>query len=554
MRHRWIAATVVVVLGVVFWVWSTQFEPRGAAAEFDAVQGASPAIDDESVSPHEPADGPRATRASNANDGSRLELANDPSTPNAEPSIVPATLRCVFRTPNERSLIVERVESTLNGTAFAERRATYEATDMIEWLEVPRVKVALTFEVPGYRAEQLEIDLHGTSESTVMLAVVLWPDASLPVIVRTRDGRPLRTLADDLGIEPKRLFVGAFDVLVQLDAPTRERPASHTAALGIFRPPPKYQQWELSHSSIGWVELTSPQPIWSTLTYWGVIAESVFVPAGAERIEFTLSPDTLEAAFAEIWLRVVDEAGVACSDARVTMRADTSAHRRKEHENVAPDSTGIARLTRLVPGLYELSIVRGEALHQERIELSRGEKRDHGRITLGSARGLDVRVIDEQGQGCAAWLEIAPLQPGKFVEELYPPMLHRTTDPTGFGRVPVPSQLSIMRARRMDVRSRLPTNEISANSIVDPAQLPQHTITLRLQTPLSVTFTVTTPGRVDILDEQELCVHSFDTNGRSKQLELLRGSYTARLRPTGGAAPIDTPFRVDQRSLAVLLP
>src|SRR5262249_8369595 len=75
-------------------------------------------------------------------------------------------------------------------------------------------------------------------------------------------------------------------------------------------------------------------------------------------------------------------------EALVTLRADDSAHRRKDQGSVPTGSDGRLELARVVLGRYELEIFRGESQHQELIELRPAERRDLGDIPLGNAKGF----------------------------------------------------------------------------------------------------------------------------------------------------------------------
>jgi hypothetical protein len=388
--------------------------------------------------------------------------------------------------------------------------------------------------------------------------IVLWPEGWIPVVVRTPDGRPFRKLALDLGIEPKQLFVGAFGVLTRQTPPdsgaSEDGPPPATFVL-----PPGYPSWELPDGAIGSLRLRRPPPFWAGLEVLGKPHGWRFVQSGDADVAFELGLDAFDERCASLRLRVIDAlAKVPLPDAKLTLRADTSAHRRDDQDEVGPDGDGVVEFQRILPGRYELTVEVGEAQHQQRLVLEAGETRDLGDVALAQGPGIEVLVLDPEGQPVAAWIEIAPYQRGKRVDALYPPMLHRRSGTDGRYLLARQAVHSIVRARvegstSMGQPSRGTRTE---NVPVDPEALPRSPLVLRLREPVTVSFEVAAPHRVEVADELGVVVvwvSSTDPRAsrrvhlpprgqrstsqeawRRETRELLPGRYTARFFDEAG--------------------
>ncbi|HVS19966.1 MAG TPA: carboxypeptidase-like regulatory domain-containing protein, partial [Planctomycetota bacterium] len=256
------------------------------------------------------------------------------------------------------------------------------------------------------------------------------------------------------------------------------------------------------------------------------------LPAGAETIEFTLRAGDLDARFARLGLRVVDSGGAPIAGARVTLKADTSAHRRAEQMRVASGADGRVEFERVVPGEYELLVETDSALGQERLALAAGERREVGDVVLTDGRPIQVRVVDEDGQPALAWIEVAPLREGGRADDLYPPNLHRHTDGQGRFELQLPSTLSIVRATRMDPARGPPTGDRSYDVLVDPQRAPPGELALVVARARRVEVTTADPlaARAELIDVHGVVVAEGRVAvGRPARLDVPPGRYTARL-------------------------
>ena len=125
--------------------------------------------------------------------------------------------------PNDGALEVVATSATLSdedGEVVARARCE---PGRLDFPAVPsgRYTLAVTCADYSHRPEALEFaPLEPGARMTRLQGgsleedVTLWPDGWLPVVIETPDGEPFRTLAEDLGWEPKRLFVHAFEVRV----------------------------------------------------------------------------------------------------------------------------------------------------------------------------------------------------------------------------------------------------------------------------------------------------------------------------------------------------
>jgi hypothetical protein len=191
---------------------------------------------------------------------------------------------------------------------------------------------------------------------------------------------------------------------------------------------------------------------------------------------------------------------------------------------------------RIVPGRYELMVERGEAQHQEYIELARGERRDLGRIELGAGAGIDLLVVDEVGEPASATIEVGSYAPGLRPIEMYPQMIRHGSNRSGEARVPSRAGLMVVRAAAEMGRSNAPSNvqEVqgrrSPHVVVDPRSLPSAPIRLVLTDPVRVTLSTTLADatRIDMLDSAEVVI-ARKSNAREVSLEALPGPHRARI-------------------------
>jgi len=221
--------------------------------------------------------------------------------------------------------------------------------------------------------------------------------------------------------------------------------------------------------------------------------------------------------------------------------ADTSAHRRADQENVPTREDGSVEFTRIVPGRYELTVERGAALYQDRIDIAGGEQRDLGIVRLPDGVPLQIRVVDERGEPQQAWLEIGPFEAGKNVRDLYPPMLHEMTQDRLGVKLPMPARISIVRAQQVNPDSFTPSGRMSASVRIDPAHPPSGEVRLVILDEARVHLICKLPDArtLQLLDESGLIVLADPLNsvrwkdGR-RELEFGRGRYTLRLIGAAG--------------------
>jgi hypothetical protein len=258
---------------------------------------------------------------------------------------------------------------------------------------------------------------------------------------------------------------------------------------------------------------------------------------------FRLSLAELEKTLARLRLRVLEAQGdTPVVGAKATLRADTSAHRRADQGNVPTHDDGSAEFARIVPGRYELTVERGDALYQDRIDLAAGEQRDLGIVRLPDGAPLKIRVIDERGQPQEAWLELGPFEAGKNVHDLYPPMLHEMTRGQGRGKLPMPAKPSILRAQQVNQDSFTPSGHMSASVRIDPASPPGDEVTLVILDEAHIKLHCKVPEArtLQLIDESGLIVLDDPVDpqhwkeGR-RELEIGRGRYELRLCGTDGA-------------------
>lgn len=484
--------------------------------------------------------------------------------------VVSVTLLGSFRRPDGSEIEVDRARTELRDALGLVRSVDVQRSKSVRMTALAPGRYTVRVEAPGFEHREQIVDSsrvenakrEGNSEPVFEEQLVLWPAGWVAVVLETTDGRPFSALASDMGFEPVRVFAGAFQVRTRLDPPSvRDTPGSgetppDPAALARFRPPSGYKSWELPKSSIGSLELMRAPPFWVGLDVYGTPFGWELLSPGAREIVFRLDLAALEERFARVKLRVVDETGrKPVEHALVTLRADSSVHRRADLTDVASPADGRVELVRVVPGRYELCVVRGESQHLEMVDLHPGERRDLGDIALGLAAGIEVLVVGVDGKPAEAFVEIGPYEKGARCGDLYPQMLRHHSDGRGHEKLPMPSGTSIVRAAVAIGRSNGAgsSQEVrgarSANLLLDPRSIPNPPLRLELREPFQVHIATKRAegARIEVLDELDLVVaRSVKTTDRALDAELVPGRYRAHAVTPEGVAGLDTPFVVDR--------
>ncbi len=369
--------------------------------------------------------------------------------------------------------------------------------------------------------------------------LVLWAVGKewVAVVVQTNDGRPFRTLAEDLGLEPKRFFYQSFDMRVQLSPPGQGvpfEPARGPEHVATFHRPPEYKSFEFASGVAGQLELEHDPPMWAQLLLFGAPLGVEVIHPGDREVVFHLDQAAFDSCCSRVKLRVLDaHTHAPITDAKVTLRADTAPHRRTDQENVRPEWDGSVEFPRVMPGKYELTVTHGDDLDQRRIELVAKQVLEVGDVLLEQRGHLDLLVVDEGDHPASAWIEIAPFEPGKRVDELYPPMLHRQSGTDGKYRLPLPTKRSIVRARIEGGTSngQPAQGARSANLLIDPDKLPPQPWKIVLRDPVSTSFQVGLRDVTTVEVQDELGIVDtwphFDAQGKAT-CDLVPGRHKAR--------------------------
>lgn len=510
-------------------------------------------------------------------------IATPVPTPGSAPSVkaaVPATvamrrtvtLIATFTLPDHSKIRVERARVDLIDSAGVVRRTDTQQATSVEVPGLAPGTYTVRVDAQGYEHREQTLDLapkdngrpDGPNGSVFEERLVLWPADWIAVLVETSEGHPFSAMAEELGLKPMNLFAGAFQVHTRLDAPVRgETDAVDDSTLARFRPPPEYKSWELTRSCIGSLQLLHPPPLWVGLDVFGTNLGWELLSPGRREVVFHLDPPDLEARFARLTLRVVDPTSRSpVAQALVTLRADDSAHRRKDQSSVPTGSDGRVELVRIVPGGYELEVFRGESQHQEMLELRPGEHRDLGDVPLGTATGFEVLVVDARGEPVSAPVEIGPYRKGARNCEIYPQMMRHQSDPQGRCHLPMQSDPVMVRAAVEIGRSNGPAyaQEVSgvrsANVLVDPGSIPPAPIRLQLESPSPVHLTTSRPDgtRFEVLDELDVIVaRSVRPDERALEIELVPGNYRVRGVASDGSASPEVPFSVGHEPATIAL-
>ncbi|TAJ17629.1 MAG: carboxypeptidase regulatory-like domain-containing protein [Planctomycetota bacterium] len=438
-------------------------------------------------------------------------------------------------------------------------------------------RYAVHFEGPElhHREQYLELgraaaaDRSGAAEVVCVERLMLWPANWVAVVVETVDGRPLAEVAERWGHDPAALFVGAFELRARLEPP-REAGAPRAAAraaddptLARFHLPRGYRSWELQQHCVGSLEVIHPPPLWIGLDVLGAPAGWELLQPGATELRFRVEPAALEQRLARVCLRIVDADSSAPVDrARVTLRADRTAHRRTDLTDRESNRDGRVVFADLVPGRYELTVTRGESQLQQSIELAASEQRDLGDLAVGEAVGVEVLVLAADGRPVIAYVEIGAYEQHRRSGELFPRLLQHRTDARGRVRVPRPGQRAIVRATRESGRSdgvgsaQELGGSRSPNVLLDPAAPQQEPLRLELHDPLAVEITTRRAGGacIEVLDALDVVVaRSARFDVHEIEVELVPGHYRARCVTPNGARGSEWPFVVDRARQCVAI-
>jgi hypothetical protein len=463
----------------------------------------------------------------------------------------PFDLEVHFRGPggDTLSLASVRVELTYPSGERHEVSATWAANVRISGITPGEAQLLVHAPDHSHWAQRVTLD---PSEAQVVrggarvqsVTATVWPKAWVAVIVETPKGEPFTELAAALGLPAQPLFANAFHARVSAIAPSHAEPEPpHNPALATFRGAPGHKAYVIGERAVGSLELLRDPPLWVGLEVYGALLRWEPLVVNAREVRFVLSPEDVDAGLARLELVVVERGThTPIEGARGGIRADSSAARRGDHSEVTSAADGKLTFTRVVPGRYELWIERGEAQHQDYIELARGERRDLGRIELGSDIGIELEVVDGAGAPAGAYVEVGNYAPGLRPIEMYPQMIRHSSNKSGRVRVPSRAGLMVARAAVEVGRSNAPSNvqEIhgvrSPHVVVDPTNLPSAPIRLVLTEPVRVTIATThvDAARIDVLDSAEVVI-ARKSGAREVSFEALPGPHRVRIYDTNGA-------------------
>ena len=482
----------------------------------------------------------------------RVSPPSSPVTPEPRSARPAFVLRLELVRPDRTALAAPGARARLRGDGGSgvELGPSSENGTVIEGAVEPGIW-SLEVEAEGFRhiPELLALDAQRfeaeDGRAVFRHRATLWPAGWIPVVVRTPDGRPFIALAEEAGQEPKRFFWQAFEVRTARESVSTAEPTD-PEPVATFRPAPGYQVVEIADGIAGSLQELAPRPWYAGLWVHGVFLADQLVGPDAQEVVFELDRTALEGRLARVRLAVRErDADRPVLDARATLKADTSAHRRRDLSDVASDPDGGIVFERVVPGDHQLTVQRGDNLLQRRLTVAPGEDVDLGLVQLGCEPGVPLLVVDGEGRGRMAFVEIAPYERGMEVDELYPPSLHRVTDGQGRYVLPVPDRVSIVRARPFtDPRQHPPLG--TRNVLLDPDLLPPE-IRLVAEPPVSVRFEPSLPLRADeqlsIEDDLGLLIARVGRGGGD--VELVPGPY--RVRRGTEATTVEVAVRADTR-------
>ena len=441
------------------------------------------------------------------------------------------SVELVLVDPDRRVIELDQGTLVLRDAESEELRVPIEqAHKATVSLEVDRPYL-VQVEAPGF--DHYEQDLRLAIEGSTQEHLVLWPQNWVALRVRSADGRNTTQLAEELGLEPKRILVHALRAKLALQAPSGTAPSVNDGAqLATFHEPPTWQSWSLPGDIIGSLELHSAPPMWVGLHLYGEALEWKPLVPGQRLVDFVVEPEDFDARFASLDARVVDAlSGAGLGDVEVTFKAETSAHRRHEHTKVKSDAQGHIRMRRIVPGRYGLTVECDGGIHQSWLNVAAGDRLDLGDIALRRDSGIPLEVVDVEGHPLAVFVELAPYQAGAATEDLYHPNLHRFTGPDGRYSLPFPTSPSILRVTQLDHHLPGYEKQRSANYLLDPNDPPRKTLRIPLLEParLRVEAVTGVEGRIELVDSLGLVVFTQRSIAEAWAHYMVPGEYEARL-------------------------
>ena len=549
---RWIVVALIGALLAAWWAWPVG-ELDALARPEVAVTLAPPA-----PTPLQP-QAPTTRQPSGEPARSAAPVPEDETAAVVAPAPIPRTLDLVLRFvgPDGSSLHVAQAELVLESDGLPPRREMVRDAKFHRLSSVPAVKARLSVTAAGFRHLARELDLQRAEltrkRGEIVERIYLWPTEWIAIRVLTPENEPFEELSAALGLDSKHLFVDAFEARACLDPSSAEswQQAEEDPRLATWHKPHLYQSWSLPGGCVGSLQIlcTPRPPLWVGLRVLGEPLGVELLSPGQQEVVFRLNAQSLRGRLARLELRAVDAASrLPLPEARLTLKADTSAHRRPDQADVRATADGRLVLEHIVPGRYELYLTHGEVAHQQRIELAAGERIDLGDVLLGSASAVLVRTVDKNGAPTSAFIEVAPYVREASAEELYPPNLWRLAQ--GDYRLPMPTVVSIVRARGWDAHGHHTTGALSLGVLLDPAHPPAGALELVVMDPHMVRFGALPVAAValQVLDELELVVASRATTDRVGEelrgIELIPGRYRARLRAQDGALVREIPFVV----------
>ncbi|QDU65666.1 carboxypeptidase-like regulatory domain-containing protein [Engelhardtia mirabilis] len=422
-------------------------------------------------------------------------------------------------------------------------RATGTDTQDLTFDYLPLGEYEFRTTAPGYRSlpftAAIEADPDGAGPPAA-IDVYLWPSNELPVVVRTLHGQSLAGFAAALGCAPHQLWSGVFDIRLSLDGAARDD------SLGHFEPAPGHKRWNYFGDAIGTLVLERDPPLWAELLCSGEVVAERPVSAGDEALRFDLDEGAATATFARLTLQAVDcFDGGPIEGADVTLEAEGSTYRRGEHQGLATGPDGRVVLERIVPSRYELTVETEAGLHQRWIDFASGQDVDLGPIELGcGGEPLTIRVVGGPPEWSHAFVELAPFDDTKPLQDVYPGNLHRGIGPGEDYLLPMPEQRSILRVQIPGgIGSQRPLalgGQVSAmgpsmsrSVVIDPALRPVGAIELTLEPVVDVDLLLAVDGigEVRILDENGLWLGRAQCRGPRNgvdrwNIDVTRGTYT----------------------------
>lgn len=400
---------------------------------------------------------------------------------------------------------------------FAEKTIAIDA----EYL-MPRLapgKWTVSAEQLGYEKLSVEIDLpEAPREQQLDFVMTRLPHLFVNMV--TPRGEPFMKALRTSSGPVSRMTI----VVVATTSPPRERLGAtledgyEQYGLGRWRPSNGWKsEAEVDEPRAGILELPRSLPVYVSACVENVVLQTQFAPAGAEQVEFVLTPKDVRAIRGALRLRIADaDTGQPVTEGRVGLHANGNFG--TGDEIIQWD--GSVEFADLSPGPRHLSIVcRGYEWVVEQVWIEAGRETDLGVLRLNRPISIAGTAVDEDGAPVRAWISVWPIERYESSQRIADKFCWHADGEGRFRIQPAGRKRYLLRANDEEWASE--------SAIVDASDGPVENVRLRVArgVPLTVSF------GSDVQRGSRLLVHDMQGHPVGERPVLPGGSAKIGVRP-----------------------